>query len=168
MDYLYPQSINIDAVSIHNVIILPNKLAGDLYFDNIYDSFIDIFVYTCDEEYPLDLRLKTKIKKELEENENLNIVVFGAKHILTKKIKSNKLLIMDDLVLADYGINQINTMNALNLDENKVSHIIKSFCSQDKKLKIGNNLDTVLNYKEYDPSKFNIFYSLISGKDVPQ
>jgi hypothetical protein len=166
MDYLSPLSINIETVNISNIVILPNKLAGDLYFDEIYDNFVDIFVYTCDGSYPENSALKEKLEYELKNNDKLNIIVFGAKHILEKSIKSKKILILDDLIIPDFSNKRIDKLNSLNLDAYKVSCIIKSFCSQDKKMKIGNNLDEVLNHKEYNPEKFNTFYSLITGNSI--
>ena len=86
MDYLSQQQVNIEAVAFSNVVILPNKVAGDAFFEMLYEMSIDVVVYTCDGYYPVVTKFKEKVDKMLESRTDLNIVVFGAKYILDKKI----------------------------------------------------------------------------------
>lgn len=166
MDYLYPQKISIETINISNVILLPNKLAGDLYMKEFYDKYVDVIVCTADGEYPIDSRLKEKTLTALENDVKINLIVIGDQSLVDRKIATKKLLILDDLIMMDFSTSRLDTMSALELDSYKITSIIKNFCTQGKKLKIGYNLSNVINYKKYNPSKFNSLYTLMSGKDV--
>lgn len=165
MDYLYPQKISIDTVEITNIILLPNKIAGDLYMEKFYDKFVDIVVCTADGEYPVDSRLKEKTLSALENDVKVNLVVIGAQSVVERKIATNKLLILDDIIMLDFSKSRLDALGALDLTAYKLASIIKSFCSQGKKLKLGYNLADASNYKNYDAATFNNLYTLISGSN---
>lgn len=168
MDYLYQQDINIEAVSITNVVILPNKLAGDVYFEKIYDKFVDIIVYTCDDYYPVNNALRQKVKQEIESNPKINLIVLGQQGLVGRTIATKKIFALDDLILTDYSENKNDRLQHLDLDPYKIALLIKTFCSTHKKQSLGYNLDNEQNFKKYNPGLFNDLYTLISGKNVNQ
>lgn len=168
MDYLYPQEISIETIDITNIVLLPNKIAGDLYMEEFYDKFVDIIICTADGEYPIDSRLKEKTLTALENDVKINLIVIGAQSLVNRKVATSKILILDDIIMMDFSKSRLDTISALDLSSFKISSIIKSFCSQGKKMKLGHNLSDLFNYRNYDTSKFNKLYRLISGTNDDQ
>lgn len=166
MDYLYQQKINIEAVSITNVIILPNKIAGDIYFNDIFNKFVDIVVYTCDDYYPLNEELREKVKHELENNPKINLLVLGQQGLVGRNIATKKIFILDDLILTDFSENKNDRLQQLKLNSYKIALLIKTFCSTFKKQSLGYNLENEQKFKKYKPELFNELYTLISGKNA--
>jgi hypothetical protein len=68
----------IENLEIKNVVILDSDKAGDLYMEKLFPYWIDVTVITLEGKYPLNLTLRNKILKELENNENLICFCFGA------------------------------------------------------------------------------------------
>ena len=68
----------IENLEIKNVVILDSDKAGDLYMEKLFPYWIDVTVITLEGKYPLNLTLRHKILKELENNENLICFCFGA------------------------------------------------------------------------------------------
>ena len=68
----------IENLEIKNVVILDSDKAGDLYMEKLFPYWIDVIVVTLEGKYPLNLTLRHKILKELENNENLICFCFGA------------------------------------------------------------------------------------------
>ena len=80
----------IENLEIKNVVILDSDKAGDLYMEKLFPYWIDVTVITLEGKYPLNLTLRNKILKELENNENLICFCFGAnsdRHPLKTKKK---------------------------------------------------------------------------------
>ena len=165
MDYLYQQNINTEAISITNVVVLPNKLAGDIYFEQVYDKFVDIIVYTMDDYYPQNEGLKSKVKSEIKNNPKINLVVLGQQSLVDLTIATKKIFLLDDLILADFSENKNDRLQQLNLDGYKIALLIKTFCSTFKKQSLGYNLENEQNFKKYKPKLFNSLYTMISGNN---
>jgi hypothetical protein len=168
MDYLYQQNINTEAVSITNVIILPNKLAGDVYFEQVFEKFVDIVVYTCDDYYPQNIDFKNKVKDEIKNNPKINLIVLGQQSLVELDIATKKIFVLDDLILADFSTNKNDRLQQLNLDPYKIALLIKTFCNTHKKQSLGFNLKNEQNFKKYKPELFNDLYTMISGQNATE
>ena len=165
MDYLSQQQVNIEAVSFSNVVILPNKVAGDAFFETLYEMSIDVVVYTCDGHYPVVTKFKEKVDKMLESRTDLNIVVFGAKYILDKKIASKNIFIMDDLIAEDYGEDRYYKLGRLEMNNFRIVAMMRSFFGQSKKMLMGSNLDEMFSHKSFSLNK-NKNYVMVLGKEL--
>jgi adenosine deaminase len=165
MDYLSQQQVNIEAVSFSNVVILPNKVAGDAFFEIMYEMSIDVVVYTCDGHYPVVRKFKEKVNQALESRADLNIIVFGAKHILNKKFASKNIFIIDDLISEDYGEDRHYRLGRLDLNEFRIASIIRSFCTQSKKMLMGSNLDETFSHRGFSKIT-NKNYIMVLGKEL--
>ena len=104
----------IENLEIKNVVILDSDKAGDLYMEKLFPYWIDVIVVTLEGKYPLNLTLRHKILKELENNENLICFCFGANSdrypLKTKKKLSLAAFLYKDLTLNkwDQGIFDFN------------------------------------------------------------
>jgi hypothetical protein len=78
----------------------------------------------------------------------------GADSLQKIKIKSKKILVMDDFILSQkFGFQ---------LSSSILIYLIKSFCEQDKKILLGNNFkDSYTNYKEFNSIKDNVFVKML-------
>jgi hypothetical protein len=148
MDYQYQLSVNTDTISIKNVILLYSSEAAKLYLDKIYDHYTDVIVYSVDEIYPTDNKLRIRTRAALEQDTNLNIIILGCNSLGSIKLASSKILILDDLIMSDAVTSKRKP--SMGLDEKKIALMIRSFVDQDKKIKMGNNFaDGYSNFKEY-------------------
>lgn len=68
----------IENLEIKNVVILDSDKAGDLYMEKLFPYWVDVTVITLEGKYPLNVTLRDKVLKELENNENLICFCFGA------------------------------------------------------------------------------------------
>jgi hypothetical protein len=68
----------IENLEIKNVVILDSDKAGDLYMEKLFPYWVDVTVITLEGKYPLNLTLRNKVLKDLENNENLICFCFGS------------------------------------------------------------------------------------------
>lgn len=69
----------VEHLEIKNVVILDSDKAGDIYMEKLFPYWIDVTIITLEGKYPLNVKLREKVLKELEHNENLICFCFGAK-----------------------------------------------------------------------------------------
>lgn len=154
---------NIDYLRYNTVIILPNRVAADEYLDTIYQYHTDCVIFACDGSYPADTTLRQAVESRIASDPKLSIIIFGAEAALSLNIKSQSILIMDDLIISDLYKVGITAGFGLELTPIKISTIVRSFSEQNKKLSIGNSLTEILKFRSIDVDRNPGLLKLITG-----
>jgi len=154
MDSQYLTFQNTELIRCSNFIIFNSDAAAKLYLDTCYDDYCNIIIVSIEGGYPLTNNLTLYAMSTIQSNENCNIIVMGADILQRIDIKSKKILIMDDFILSQrFGFQISPTM---------LTHLIKSFCEQDKKILLGNNFkDGYTNYKAYNSIRDNTLVKML-------
>lgn len=162
MDYLFQNSINFENIKLKNLVVLKNKLSAQLYMTNLYGYYTDVVIYSEDNEFPKNKDFSNYIKEQLEINEKLNILIIGSDSLCNMKIKSDKIFILDDILLSDFD----STKNKINFDSEKLQILIRSFFEQDKKRKLGYNFSNhYLNSMKYKNKPKNWIFEMLVGSN---
>lgn len=161
----YLKLTNLEIVPIKNIVLLPTQYSAELYFEKIFDLFIDCIIVTIDKTYPLNPDLGDNVWEKLENDEDLNIVVFGYDCLSKIKIKSKKIFVLDDILLSDFDKTLLDS-SSLDINEYKIFLIIKSFFDQDKKIKMSNRISSeYTRLKRYrNDTNNNWILTLLTGK----
>jgi hypothetical protein len=163
MDYLYQKSINFENIKLKNLVVLKNNLSAQLYMLNLYSYYTDVVIYSEDNQFPENKNFSNYIREQIEINEKLNILIIGSDSMCNMKIKSDKIFILDDVLLSDFDI---STKNKINFDSEKIQILIRSFFEQDKKRKLGYNFSNhYLNSMKYKNQPKNWIFEMLVGSN---
>jgi hypothetical protein len=115
----------IENLEIKNVVILDSDSAGDLYMEKLFPYWVDVIIITLEGKYPLDPSLKSRVLKELENNEDLFCFCFGsnADKYLTK---TKKKLRLAPFFYKDLTFNKW-TQGIFNFNEEKIVGLMMAF-----------------------------------------
>lgn len=118
---------DIDNIDIRYVVILDSDEAGDLYMEKMYPLWCDVVVLTVDGKYPTNPMLKQRVLTELETNENIYCLIWGAKDTQLK-IATKKRLFLADFLIRDLALNW-EGHSIFDFDEFKIIDLCMTFCN---------------------------------------
>jgi len=120
---------DINNIDLNYVVLLDSDSAGDLYMEKMYPRWTDVIVVTLDGKYPENPILRERVLRELQTNEKIYCITFGAKAIYEFKVISQKVLHMVDFLFADLVTNTWQKPK-LELNEERLIVIMQSFCNK--------------------------------------
>ena len=132
---------------IKNIVLCKNEQSARHFLDHVYDHFIDCIVVSADGVYPKNTSLRNKVIFELSTNVKINLIVINADGLNKFKIKTDKILILDDLFLSAWK----PLPYRIKYTPQQIAVTMSSFCKQSGAINNETNVSEIfLNQK---PSK---------------
>lgn len=120
---------DIENLHVDYVVLLDSDESGDLYMQHLFPMWTQVIVVTLDGKYPLDARLRNRVLSELEHNENIYCMIFGARASSSMKIATKRRLHMVDFLFTDL-VHFPWQKPRLELNEDRLITIMQAFCEQ--------------------------------------
>jgi hypothetical protein len=140
----FPQHQNINQdfslLSISPIILLKEQSTAEWFIDRIYPLLSNCLVVSRDGFFPRHQQLFDSCLRALAEDRDMVLVVFNIDSLEGIKIVTQRILCMDDLLMADYRSHPAYEKESLNLNEFKIAKIIDSFIKQWGTLQRAKNL----------------------------
>lgn len=132
MDYQYHPSINIDCIKFTNVLITQTRYQAESIIENLYPYFIDMVVYSLDDTFPKNEKLRERCRVALQTNNKLNLVLLGITNFSAlPSFATTKVLYLDDFIISSVSLVDEKIMLKL------IINSIKSHFEQSKKIVMG-------------------------------
>tara|TARA_A100001388_G_C28757590_1_gene495851 strand:+ start:1436 stop:1924 length:489 start_codon:yes stop_codon:yes gene_type:complete len=145
VDLEYQHIANI--TPIKNIVLCKNKESAKHFLDYVYNHFIDCIVASADCEYPKNSALKDKVFFELRTNPKINLIVVNADALNNYKIKTQKILVLDDLFQSSFR----PLPYKIKFSPQQIAVVLNSFCKQDSAIKNETNITEI--FKNQKPSQ---------------
>ena len=139
VDLEYQHIANI--TPIKNIVICKNKESTEYFLENVYQHFIDCIVVSADKTYPLNPSLNSKVFDALENDNTLNLIVINADSINNLNVKTQKILLLDDIFLSAWR----PLPYRLKITPQETALLISSFCKQTPQIKGETNVTEIFN-----------------------
>ncbi len=172
MDSAYPLSekfdLNLDCLQIERIALFSNRKSAQAFIDEVFPVYCNCYLLSAEGDFP-EQRLREKILSELATNSNMRVIVFNALALKKIKIKSEKILILDDLLMQDLRSHRLDRELGLGLTPLKLGHLMESFYSQWDKLHRLNNPEFAFkHFKEFRQHSFDWRAALVGEDLVPE
>lgn len=119
-----------DLVSIDAIVLVPDAAAAETYFNYVFNLYGAALVVSGDGAYPTDPILAERARAALANNTHLPVVIAGLDAITKVSVVSERILVLDDLILTSFRSNKSYSASDLALDAPKLARVIEAFFAQ--------------------------------------
>jgi len=137
VDSEFQQVANI--TPIKNIVLCKNESSAKHYLDYIYDHNIDVIVASMDGVYPKNKILKDQVDFKLKTDSKLNVILINADSINELKIRTDRILVLDDLFLSAWKPKPYR----FKFSPQQVAFLISAFCKQQSYIKNETNVTEI-------------------------
>lgn len=133
------------------------------FLTHVYPLFANCLVASADRAYPKNPVLREKVFAALEDNPKLKVIVFNLEALKAAKVRTERLLVMDELVMQDFRKHPAERERRLELSAEKIVFLIESFFQQwDRMARIGNVGFSYRHFAEFEGPRFDWRVSLVA------
>ena len=89
-------------INYKNFVLLKTKKIADFFIKELYPYHINYIILTGDDSYPKDKNIRNQAWNTIYSKEDISIIVIGKESTpKLKKAKTNRIFVLDDLLLCD-------------------------------------------------------------------
>jgi hypothetical protein len=137
-------------VDCTKLVLVKDAAAAAAYQKLLWPIYVNAVLISADGTYPLDADLRARAFATLAEDPHAVIIVFNFDSTKQLSIATNRLLVMDDLLLSSRMRSRHHQRYDLELDCAAVAKIMHSFYSQWNRLEQANNFtESYATFKDY-------------------
>jgi hypothetical protein len=141
---------------LDRVILFRDEAGARVFLDLVYPHFTNCLVVSSDGVFPQKQALADRARVALAEDEGVRIAVFGISALKTVSVKSQRMLVMDELLMQDFKRHPVERALSLGFTPEKLVFVLESFFSQwDRLERIGNAEFGYSQFSEYNQEKFD-------------
>jgi hypothetical protein len=141
---------------IDRIILVSDKDAAESFLAHVYPHSSHCLVASADQAYPHDERLRRLVFTSLRENPQVRVVAFSLAAVRQVGVLTERLLILEDLVMQDFKRRPWEKNIRFELDSEKIAFLVETFFRQwEKVLRVANPAFAYRNFKEYRQEDFD-------------
>ena len=89
-------------INYKNIVLLKTEKTADFFVKELYPYHISYIILTGDNSYPKDKNIRKQVWNTIYSKEDVSIIVIGKESLSKlKKAKTNRIFVLDDLLLCD-------------------------------------------------------------------
>lgn len=128
-----------DTWAVDRIVLFASAEGAKAFLENVFPHLTNCIVASRDGLFPENEQLKKKVFESIENDERLRLVVFHFAALRDLKLKSDRLLVLDDWILPGFKKYEWERDLAFDFNAEKLAGIIEAFFGQwDKLERIGN------------------------------
>ncbi len=155
-----------ELLSIDRVVLCDSKAAAEEVLKTIFPIYCDFIVVSSDGHYPIRPALKKKAFERLSNSEDIQVVVLGAGAVQKFKIKSQRLLILDDLLMQTFKKHPAERQAAVEWSPEQLAFLIKTFFLQWSRMPRLHNVSfSYSHFAEFDARRFDWKATLVGASE---
>ena len=157
-------SLNIDqdSILVNRVVLLPEEASASIFMEKIFPLFSTYIVVSEDRAYPKNPDLNRIVFEKIKNDAGLAIVAFGFDSLKAIAPRSDKILVMDDLILDSSTVWKDSEPIRQIWDAHKIAATLRAYFQQwDKLDRIGSCSFRYKNYIGYDREKLGWVMNLL-------
>ncbi len=152
-----------ETVAIDRIVLFASAAGAENFLREIFPIFSQCIVASADGIYPKRADLRAAVFAALKNKPDLRVIIFNQSALKNIELKTERILVMDDLIMQDFKDHPAERLVRLELSAEKMAFMMESFFKQWEKMsRIGNVGFAYDNFKEYSKEKFNWKSSLLS------
>lgn len=155
-----------DLFPLDRVALFAGRSGAEAFLEKIFPHITNCLVASADGAYPKNPDLKQALFRALAEKEKIRVAVFQVEALKSISLKTDRILVMDDLLMQDFKRHPADRAAALGFTPERLAFFLDSYFSQwDKMERIGNGAFAFANFKEFDQGKFDWRAALLGAAD---
>lgn len=155
-----------DSVTPQAFVLLPDRHAADVFMERVYPLLNTCIVGSADRAFPEHPGLNQMFFERLENDPELAVVLFSAEIVHQVKIRSERLLFIDQIIATSHSAWNAHAALRLDLDERKLVGIMKSFFNQWKAARRSGNYSYHYRHsKNLDQRRMGWLLDLIAARE---
>lgn len=157
-------AFDIKSMAIDRIAIFASQKGADVFLREVYPHYPNVIIVSADGIYPKHSDLKKKVFEAILNKSDLKAIVFNLSALKDIAIKTERILVMDDLIMQDYKDHPAERLLQINFTIDKIIFLMDNFFRQwEKMARIGNINFAYDNFKEYNKDKFDWKRELLSN-----
>lgn len=123
-----------DLVPVDRIVLFEHASGAETFAEKILPVFNRAIVVSTDTIWPKNDLLAKRAREALRESESVKLVVFGQSALKKLTVRTQRLLIMDDIIMQDFKRHGADRAQGLDLSPPRLAFMIQSFFEQWDKL----------------------------------
>lgn len=132
--------LNPELVNLSKLVIVPDAVAAQAYFDWIMPWYANAVVYSCDDAYPKDRALLARAKAAITADPKISVAVCNYDCFKMIQIATQKVFVLDHLLVNDMRQHLAYEVMRLGVSGQLIGAVLEGFFGQQTHIERLNNM----------------------------